>query len=591
MFRFYPILAVVLLLCNLALPSFGLAQSTISKSSNLRSSTTVNKNLIIREVKIVVRDVFDEDKPVAIFRAANAVKINTKEDIVRRELLFKVGDYYDSFVLAESARNLRTLPFLRDVKITEVREGDNVDILVSVQDVWTLFPVLSLSSGSGTKSQTVGVTEGNLLGYGKRAEFLIGEDEGRSKREFVFDDRRFLGSLQRFSLGHFERSDGQSSVVSWGMPFRSLVNKEAWFTESARSDLVGRMFENSNTDYIYRQQRESFSGGYTRSFGNPDESLTRLTFGYGFIRDSFSEADSGDYRSIGLDPADFQSQPQRLADDRRFSGPTFTYQNIVPDFISVSYVDLFDRPQDLNLGNEFVVNSQIAPTVLGSLQDSLLYKISDIEGFRINPNEFIRLQVGTSGRFEQDSFRQLTFGLQSKYYNIKGPKYLLGQFVGQHTLAGNFLMESAFNTDNDYQMNLGATNGLRAYSDRTFTGRHKVLLNLEDRAHFIDDIGKLVSLGGAAFFDLGGVYDTAPFSAFQDGVYSNIGLGLRLGLPRSSGGAVIRIDLAVPLRDGLDGSQTGQPRLLITTGQLFNAFLRSDAPSLQAPSISAGFVP
>lgn len=544
---------------------------------------------VIREIKILINDVFTGDNVSGIYSIANGLKVNTKEDIVVRELLFKPGDKYDSFVVQESARNLRSLPFLRDIKITEVVDGEFVDIVVSVQDVWTFFPVFSLSSGSGTQSSSVGLVEGNLLGYGKRVEALLAEDEGRRKYEMVFDDRRFLGSLQRFSLAHFERSDGRRSLVSWGLPFRSLVNKAAWFTEVDASDLVGRMFTAADEDFIYRQEHQSFMGGYTISSGNPSDTLLRYTLGYSYVRDEFQNASSSDYADIGLDESDFSDSTREIASDRRYSGPSVSFQRIIPDFVTLNYLDNFDRPQDINLGNEFVTNLQIAPEFMGSLHDSYILKVTDTDGVRLGPSHFFRYQGSGSLRFEKDTFRQIVLGAQARYYNVFGPSYIDGTYVGQHTLASNFAIQSAYKEDNDFQYQMGSSNGIRGYDDRAFTGSHRMLANFEDRVHFVDDVAKLFSVGGATFFDVGGVYEDNISDFLHDGVYASVGVGLRLGLLRSSGGTVVRIDLSVPLRDGPDGSLSGEPRLLFTTGQLFNAFLRSDAPSLQSPTISAGF--
>ncbi len=543
----------------------------------------------VREIKVFVNDIFVGDDLGSLYGVANALKINTKEDIVKRELLFKPGDKYNDFVVQESARNLRSLPFLRDIKITKTVDGDFVDFVVSVQDVWTFFPVVSLSSGSGTQSQSIGVVEGNLFGYGKRVEALLADDEGRKKYELVFDDRRFLGSLQRFSIGHFERSDGRRTVAAWGLPFRSLVNKSAWFTQADVSDLVERMFTASEEDYVFRKEHQSFMGGYTVSSGTPSDTILRYTLGYSYVRDQFQTANASDYESTGLDEADFRSSTRSIADDRRFSGPSVSFQRVVPDFVSLNYLDLFDRPQDLNLGNEFSANMQISPRALGSLDDSLLFRFTDTDGVKLGASEFIRYQGSGSFRYEGDSFRQMTFGAQGRYYKIFGPSYISGAYVGQHTLATNFSFLSSYHTYDDFQYVLGASNGIRGYSDRTFTGDHRVSANFEDRVHFLDDVAQLVSVGGAAFLDVGGVSEDTLGNLLKDGIYGSVGVGLRFGLTKSSGGTVVRIDLSVPLRDGPDGSMTGEPRLLFTTGQFFDAFLRSDAPSLQAPSISAGF--
>lgn len=543
----------------------------------------------IRNIKIVVRDVFDHDDLGFIYGAANTLKVNTKEDIVKRELLFKEGDVYDKFRISESGRNLRSLPFLREIDIVEISDGEFVDVIVSVQDTWTLFPIVSLSTGSGTNKQSIGLVEGNLGGYGKRVEGLIAEDEGRRKYEMVLDDRRFLGSLQRFSVGHFERSDGRESVLSWGQPFRSLVDKSAWFSDVRVSDLVGRLFDAGEERFIYRQEALSALGGYTISSGSPSELINRFTIGYNFSNNTFSEASDSDYSDIGIDRDSLPENGGVLAQDRRFSGPAFSYQRIEPDFISLNYVDLFDRVEDFNLGNEFIANVHISPEVLGSMDDALILRMSDTLGHRLGAAQFIRGQLSGSARFEKDAVRQMIISAQGRYYNVLGPQYLGGVFVGQHTLAAGTLFESGYSLDNDTEFLLGAGNGLRGYEDRTLSGSHRLSINLEDRFHIIDEVAKLVSVGGVVFADAGAVGKDNLSSLVKNGFYANVGIGLRLGMVRSSGGTVVRIDLAFPLRDGPDGSQEFEPRLLFTTGQLFSASLRSDAPGLQAPAISSGF--
>jgi outer membrane protein assembly factor BamA len=558
--------------------------SFISASGVLAEETRT-----IRNIRIIIRDVFDEKDAALLYRAANSLKVNTKEDIVKRELLFKEGDLYDSFVIQESGRNLRSLPFLREIDIVEIPDGEYVDVVVSVQDTWTLFPIIGLSSGGGTDRKSIGVVEGNFLGYGKRIEGLVAEDEGRRKYEAVLDDRRFLGTLQRFTVGHFERSDGRESVLSWGRPFRSLVDDSGWFSNVQSSDLVGRMFESGDERFIFRHKRVHAIGGYTISTGSPSELLRRFTFGYSFTNEEFSDADRSDFSSIGLDPSDLHPRGGMLADDRRFSGPVFSYQRIRPDFISLNYVDFFDRYEDYNLGNEFIANMHISPKALGSMHDGVNVRLSNTAGHRLGSAEFVRGLVGASARFQQDSVRHILLSAQGRYYNVLGPQYLGGVFLGQHTLAAGSLFESGYSMDPDMEFILGAGNGLRGYRDRAFTGAHKFSLNLEDRFHLIDEVAKLVSIGGAFFADAGSIGRNNLSDMAKNGFYANVGVGLRLGLVRSSGGTVVRVDLAFPLRNGPDGSGRFEPQLLITTGQLFRAALRSDAAGLQAPAVSAGF--
>ncbi|MCB0324797.1 MAG: hypothetical protein KDD69_14540 [Bdellovibrionales bacterium] len=546
---------------------------------------------IIRSIQIEVREIFDESNLGFFYDSVNSLKASTKEEVIRRELLLKEGEPFDDFLLDESERNLRSLPFLRRISITPLRDGPYVDLLVSVQDTWTLFPFITLSSGGGTSRQAVGVTEGNLLGYGKRLELLVADDEGREKIEGVWDDRRLLGTYHRLTLGQFIRSDGERTAFSVGRPFRSLVEPTAWSLNSDYFDLVGRLFEAGDERYIFRQRHTSVAGGYTISKGDPEELLRRYTFGYEYLDDDFSQADEQDFEDINLDPASVTQDPSLLADDRQFSGPFVAYQQIEPDFLSINFVDRFERVEDFNLGNELNLRLNAAPDLFGSRRDTWLVRASDSDGWRITPTSFIRGEVAVSSRYQSGGFDNSLIEGVVKYYNILGAKFIGDTYIGKHTIASSLSVDWGEDLDRDVELLLGARDGLRGYQDRTFTGDQRLVLNLEDRFHLVEDVYKLVSIGGAFFLDAGGTSRSGLADIVKDNLYADVGFGLRFALTRSSGGAVVRIDFAFPLRDGPDGSGVGEPRILFTSGTLFGARLPSERLSSQAEAVSAGFIP
>src|SRR5260370_1618761 len=57
-----------------------------------------------------------------VYRAADALHIETRESVIRKFLLFQEGDPYDPTRLEESERNLRVLPFL-DRKSTRLNSS------------------------------------------------------------------------------------------------------------------------------------------------------------------------------------------------------------------------------------------------------------------------------------------------------------------------------------------------------------------------------------------------------------------------------------------------------------------------------------
>jgi outer membrane protein assembly factor BamA len=550
-----------------------------------------DSKLVVRSIRIEVREIFDEPNLGLGYRTVNSVKMSTREEIVRRELLLKEGDLFDEFLVQESERNLRALPFLRQVSIVPVRDCDSVDLIVSVQDTWTLYPFMTLNSGTGSDKKAVGIAESNLFGYGKRIEFLVADDEGRQKIESVWEDNRLFGTYNQLTLGHFQRSDGYHSVASLGRPFRSFVDPYAWSANFDSFDLVGRLFKAGETRYIYRQRHNAFTTGYTWSKGDPETLINRYTLGYDYTRDDFKQGTKDDFDDINLTPFTASTDPELLAENREFSGPFLSYERVEPNYISINFIDRFERVEDFNLGNDFSISSHIAPRSLGSLEDTLLMKFYDSDGWRPTPTSFLRGEISGSSRVDDGGVSNTLAGVQLKYFNVLGASYLSGFYIGKHTLASAFSADYGDRLDKDFELLLGATSGLRGYSDRTFTGNQRMVLNVEDRFHIVEDVFRLVSLGGAFFVDGGGTSQNGFGEILTEDLYGDIGFGLRIGLTRSSGGAVVRIDVAFPLRNGPDGSAEFEPRILFSTGQLFNGNLRSESESSQAARVSAGFLP
>ena len=92
----------------------------------------------IQSVDIVRLKVFDDDDPVPdVF---NVFHVQTRERVVRRELLFEAGQRYDSERVQETVRNLQTLPQFGVVVIVALRgsEPGQVKVVVIVRDVWSL---------------------------------------------------------------------------------------------------------------------------------------------------------------------------------------------------------------------------------------------------------------------------------------------------------------------------------------------------------------------------------------------------------------------------------------------------------------------
>ena len=544
---------------------------------------------IIRSISVKVRDIFDEQQISGIYAAANKLKANTKEQVVLKELLFKEGEKFDEFIFKESERNLRILGFLRNIKLTPKAEGDVVDIEIEVQDTWTIIPQFGYSSGTGNQKLSLGMAESDLLGLGKRVEVLYEDDNKRSSYSAVVDDNRVWGTFNRFIGGAFERNDGYHYFFFFGKPFRSLVEHDSWSSDFDISDTVGRLFENGDERFLFRRKHLDTGIKYTIASGDPRNSIGRYSIGYRYQEDRFSEADLQDFSDLDVDPDSVSRDPALLAENRRFSGLSLGYQQIQPYYISMNYIDRFDRVADYNLGNTLALTALLAPTLLGSSDNAGILSAKDSVGFHCSESSFIRGELGAGSRVEGDGFSNSLIRSEIKYYNVLGLWEPRGIALGRHTFAASLSLDYGTDLDLDREFLLGADNGLRGYDARTFTGDKRLILNLEHRVHIVDDAFKFVSVGAAAFFDAGGSTTDKFSDLIGNNIYSDFGVGLRFAFPRSTGSRVFRIDLAYPLRDGPDGSDRMEPRLILSGGQLFNSLLRSETDGPEQASAGIGF--
>ena len=128
----------------------------------------------IRAITIKVLDPFGPaidqpfDKPVNwLERKGNGLHYNTREWVVKENLLFKVGDKLNQYKMAESERLLRQNSYITDARVVvNVSKSccDSADVIVIVMDVFSLNGVASVAypNINGTAS----LNENNFLGLG-----------------------------------------------------------------------------------------------------------------------------------------------------------------------------------------------------------------------------------------------------------------------------------------------------------------------------------------------------------------------------------------------------------------------------------------
>jgi hypothetical protein len=127
---------------------------------------------IIRSINIVTLDPFgysirDTTARPSDFlsKGGNALHVKTLNITIRNRLLIKKYDRFDSLLVKESERLIRTQSYIHDVAVRSVltcENSDSVDVYIRVADVWSIVPDGAVSSNSFT----IELADKNVGGFG-----------------------------------------------------------------------------------------------------------------------------------------------------------------------------------------------------------------------------------------------------------------------------------------------------------------------------------------------------------------------------------------------------------------------------------------
>lgn len=535
--------SALVLLC--ALPA--LAQSSRRKPRVYASSGPV-----VGVIHIERGDVFDPQVPGEDwwpFRIANKIHWVTREDIVRRELLFKEGELWDPLKALESERNLRANGSFRRANVDPAPQAPSgpVDVYVRTQDSWTTNPQLSFGTEGGRTFYSYGLEENNVLGYGKTIGFARSKNGDDRSDSFVLGDPRFLGTRLRLGASFADSSDGDSNSLFLTRPFYSLESENAVSVSWNRSLGDGQILRDGEEFSQHRVRSRQAEGSIGQRLNDDRAVIHRWEMGW------YSEK-----RAYEPKP---ETKGGLLPADQEFSGPTAGWSWVQPRYVKETYIDRMEYVEDFNLGNEFGLRAGFMPKGKGSDRERWLWHAQDQHGVQFNPGRFALGALMASGRAAGGRWENALFSASGNlFWKTEAP--------GQQTFVAHAEGVTGRYLDRDSQVTLGGDSGLRGYKNASFTGGKAVLFNLEDRFFFPGEYLHLMRFGGVLFFDTGTVIPEGGSFALKR-FKSDIGVGLRVGSTRSRGGSVGRVDLAYALNGGPGGSRWV---LTIQAGQAFSLF-------------------
>ena len=459
---------------------------------------------------IVVRhNVYDRkrDAPKVVAKVGNALHITTQAWVVRRALLIKRGDVYESAKVAESERALRALTIFRAVKIDTVRvEGDRLALRVETDDAWSTIPDFDYSSVAGDVLWAVAFTEANVLGTGTS---LTGRYEKTPDRHSVsvgYSSTGILGHRTVITGEYKAISDGASGSWSVGVPFYETVAPRSLLTDgSAAKERVLQFQDGVLRDSVqHRELRFGLSGGVALQATRT--SYARLWFGGGWRREDFAPANTVPFprTQFGTVGAGIEVKQVRF--------------QVLENFNAFAHQEDIDLSQILRLG------VWAAPRAWGYKPDSagvgpeLSGQLSAIwnGGFAVMRGQADGVVTG-AGTGVVDSGR------------VFGSLTVASQNLARQTLIfhleGGALRAPKPGDEFDLWRD---SKGPRLFGAHAFTGTREAWVALEDRVVLKDEVWGLFGVGLAPYFDYGGAWwDYEPAQLGGDA-----GLALRLGPTR-----------------------------------------------------------
>jgi outer membrane protein assembly factor BamA len=517
----------------------------------------------IGRILISRKNIFDPSDPKENYwpyRLANKLHIVTREEVIRRELLFQEGDLYSQELIDESERNLRALGVIYHVGIRPTSYHDGVvDLEVTTQDTWTLRPSVRFSRAGGNNAFGFSFSEQNLLGRLKVLQLSHRNDIDRTTTQLSYLDPRILGSRYALRTYYADSSDG----ISWGLltsrPFYSLDSDWSMNAGGEHIHKTSKLYSDGDAVSEFVQETDSFNASYGVSTGLVGNNVVRFTFGYQYLENLFSETEgtpppvnpcipSGTYLA---DPENFPGGSLCVPPDQKFSGPIFNLQALKAQFVKVTNYNQFDREEDFNLGNDLNISVWLSLKSFEAESSQVILGFTESLGVPLSANSNFLYNGALTGRVGSGEAQNVILAQSMEAYCRITPR---------QTFYGRLGFDMGINLDEQNQILLGGDTGLRGYPTRQFDGDHRLLLTLEHRIFTNIELFRLVRLGFAGFVDVGDAW--YGNSETLSDLHSDFGLGLRFGVVRSSVASIGRLDLAY----SVDADQTDSPRFQILFG-------------------------
>ena len=476
-----------------------------------------NNGKIIRNIKIETLDPFGYSvtdtlrKPNKwIEKSGNSLHIKSKQFTIRNRLLFKKNQPFDSLLVKESARLIRSERYVRRVVIQPVpipHNKDSVDVYIRVLDSWSLSPNISASS-SGTNLE---VTERNFLGLGH--QFGNSVDKNINTGETSYLSQYRISNIKNTFIDaelNYQTLESERSLKSVGLQRNFFSPYTRWaggvyFEEHLVRDSLPDA-QNQWARQNQKSEAQDYWAGYSikifKGFEERQRTSRLVTTGR-FFKRSYKESPSIAYDSIGY----YSNEKLYLMSvgltSRKFIQDRYLFNyDIVEDVpIGRVYSTTFGV-QDKNHEHRFYLGGRYA---FGHY-----YKWGFLS---------INSQLGSF--FYKDKTQETVLRFDILYFsNIK--KW--GEWRFRHFIKPTLVFGDNRQPIISDLLNINEDNGIQGFNNRTLVGTKKMLLTLQTQSYSPWNVLGF-RLNPFANVTMGVIGEEAN-KLYENKIYTKIGVGL-----------------------------------------------------------------
>lgn len=499
--------------------------------------------------------------------------IHTKEEVIRRELLFVEGDIYTEADRVESEQILRRKTYIGAAKIEAQWDelSKTVTVHVSITELLS-FPLgVDLNLNNQKRYWMLQFRDPNLFGSGQstlwRYERIseIGE-RTRSLVRGRYNNPRLFTSHWNFDGEYIQKRDGDSLLVLLERPQYTL--KSRWSASIRFSESVNPViwYENGTETDRFEQNLQGAFANVQRYFGD------RRQQNYIGLW-----AASRRLKYVLLNKS---GESGAMLEERDIKRVGFTLGRKHTAYHKTRFLQRMGQEENFLVGAQYALSLGYASALYGSDRAESYAELAVGSGWMRGDRFFglttVAINTNLTSRIERSVLQARTAWFYTDVFNT-GDIYTLergfrknGLFDFHQTFVAQLTTEMQFGWRGRSQVLLGAFNGLRGYDYRQFNGEKMVLLNLESRTvfggtifHKIDEalaavatfaarpfIDRPVHLGfilsGVVFADIGYIWNGRN-SFDLAAPKRSVGFGLRSSLSQFSGTGILRVEFAFPL--------------------------------------------